>query len=155
MPVATAPGQVAHARIKSRVWAALDRAIRAAGLECEALPDGITVEIDADSDFEPDAVFNCGPPLPPEAIAAGNPVIVVEVLSPATQAVDLGDKLAEYFRVPSIHHYRVVRVRRAEVIHHRRGPAGEIVTRVVTAGALVLDPPGITMTLGEIYAAPV
>ena len=63
--------------------------------------------------------------------------------------------MAEYFRVPSIHHDLVVRVRCAEVIHHRRGPAGEIVARVVTAGALVLDPPGITVTLGEIYAAPV
>ena len=87
-------------------------------------------------------------------MAAGNRVIV-EVLSPATQAVNLGDELAEYFRVPSIHHYLVVRDRRAEVIHHRRGPAGEIVTRVVTAGALVLDPPGITVMLGEIHAAPV
>ena len=42
-PVAMAPERVGHARIKSRVWAALDRAIQAADLPCEALPDGVTV----------------------------------------------------------------------------------------------------------------
>ncbi|MDE2005217.1 MAG: Uma2 family endonuclease [Rhodospirillales bacterium] len=144
------PKRVAHARIKSRVWAALDRAIRAGGLDCEALPDGITVEVDADTDFEPDAVVNCGPRLPPDAVAAARPVIVVEVLSPATQALDVGDKLAEYFRVPSIMHYLVVRVRRREVIHHRRAGA-EIVTLVVTAGEIRLDPPGIGVRIEDFY----
>ena len=41
---------------------------------------GMTVEVD--TDYEPDAVVNCGPPIPDDAIAAPNPVIVVEVLSP-------------------------------------------------------------------------
>jgi len=66
----------------SRVWAALDRAIRAAALPCEALPGGITVDVDDDTNYEPDAIVNCGPELPEDAIAAKNPVIVVEVLSP-------------------------------------------------------------------------
>jgi len=150
VPVAMSPERVAHARIKSRVWAALDRAIRAGDLDCEALPDGITVEIDQDTDFEPDAVVNCGARLSPDAIAATNPVIVVEVLSPATQAIDVGDKLAEYFRVPSIQHYLVVRARRREVIHHRRAGA-ELVTRVITDGPIRLDPPGIVVAVAEFY----
>jgi len=41
-------------------------------------------------------------------------VVVVEVLSPATQSVDFADKLADYFRVPSIQHYLIVRARRHE-----------------------------------------
>src|SRR6478752_10818930 len=98
-PVAMSPERIEHARVKSRVWAALDRAIRNAGLACEALPDGITVEVDADTGYEPDAIVNCGPPAPGDAVAATNPVVVVEVLSPSTEAIDLPDKLGDYFRL--------------------------------------------------------
>jgi len=149
-PVAMSPERIEHARIKSRVWAALDRAIRAANLPCEALPDGITVEIDEGTDYEPDAVVNCGPPAPGDAVAAPNPVIVVEVLSPSTQSTDVADKLADYFRVASIQHYLIVRARRREVIHHSRAGT-DIVTRIINLGAIRLDPPGITIELGDIY----
>jgi Uma2 family endonuclease len=149
-PVAMSPERVQHVRIKSRIWAALDRAIRTAGLDCEALADGVTIEIDADTDYEPDAVVNCGPRLPPDAIAATNPVIVVEVLSPSTEAVDTSEKLADYFRVPSIQHYLIVRARRQEVIHHRRcGDA--IVSHAINVGAIKLDPPGIVIDVAEVY----
>ena len=130
----------------SRVWAALDRAIRAAALPCEALPGGITVDVDDDTNYEPDAIVNCGPELPEDAIAATNPVIVVEVLSPANQSIDAGDKLADYFRVASVRHYLIFRARRREVIHHRRAGA-EIVTKEINPGAIRLDPPVLRSTL--------
>jgi Uma2 family endonuclease len=150
--VARSPERIAHARLKSRVWAALDHAIRASNLPCEALPDGITIEVDTGTDYEPDAIVNCGPPAPGDAVAATNPVVVVEVLSSSTESIDLGSKLADYFRVPSIQHDLIVQVRRREVIHHRCQGA-EIVTRVVNLGTLVLDPPGISIDLGDIYPA--
>ncbi|HEY7579467.1 MAG TPA: Uma2 family endonuclease [Acetobacteraceae bacterium] len=149
-PVAMSPERIGHTRIKNRVWAALDQAIRAAGLSCEALGDGVTIEIDDDTDYEPDALVNCGPPLPDDAVAATKPVVVVEVLSPSTEHIDLADKLADYFRVPSIQHYLIVRALRREVIHHRRSGA-EIVSRVINIGDIVLDPPGITIGLADIY----
>jgi Uma2 family endonuclease len=149
-PVAMSPERIEHARVKSRVWAALDRAIRNAGLACEALPDGITVEVDADTDYEPDAIVNCGPPAPGDAVAATNPVVVVEVLSPSTEAIDLADKLADYFRLASIQHYLIVRARRREVILHSRSGAG-IVSRVINLGSIVLDPPGISIDLADLY----
>ena len=76
------------------------------------------VEIDEDTDYEPDALVNCGPPAPDDAVVATQPVIVVEVLSPSTQSVDVTEKLADYFRVPAIQHYLVFRPRRREVIWH-------------------------------------
>lgn len=151
-PVAMQRECVGHARVKIRVWAALDQAIRAAKLPCEAFPDGITIEIDDDTDYEPDAVVNCGPPLHGDAIAATNPVAIVEVLSPSTQSIDLAAKLADYFRVGSIQHYLIVGVRRREVIHHSRSGA-EIVTRVINIGGIRLDPPGIEIDLADIYPA--
>jgi Uma2 family endonuclease len=151
-PVAMSPGRIQHARIKSRVWATLDHAIRSAGVACEALPDGVTIEVDADTDYEPDAIVNCGPPAPGDAIAATNPVIVVEVLSPGTQSVDLADKLADYFRVPSVQHYLVVRATRREVIHHRRMGA-DILTQVINLGSIALDPPRIAISVADLYPA--
>jgi Uma2 family endonuclease len=151
-PVAMSPERFEHARIKSRVWAALDRAVRDARLPCEALPDGITIEVDADTDYEPDAVINCGPLAPGDAIAAANPVIVVEVLSPSTQSIDLADKLADYFKVATIQHCLIVRARRHEVILHSRAGL-EIISRVINIGSIVLDPPGITIDLADLYPA--
>ena len=151
-PVAMSPDRVQHVRVKNRIWAALDRAIRQAGLDCEALGDGMTIEIDADTDYEPDAVVNFGPRLLPDTTVATNPVIVVEVLSPATQSIDTSDKLADYFRVPAIQHYLILRARRAEIIHHSR-VGSEVVSRVVNVGTIMLDPPGISIDVGEVYAA--
>jgi Uma2 family endonuclease len=142
-----------HVRLKSRVWSVLDRAIREAGLDCEALADGMTVEVDADTDYEPDAVVNYGPRLHPDATAATNPVIVVEVLSPSTQSVDSSEQqLADHLRVPSIQHYLIVRARRQEIIHHWR-EGDEIVSRAVNVGSIQLDPPGITFDVADLYRA--
>ena len=80
-------------QLKARVWRALDREITEAGLPYEAAPDGMTVEIDDDTDYEPDALVNCGPPIPGDAIAAPNSVVIVEVLSPGTASVDRGRSL--------------------------------------------------------------
>ena len=139
-----------HVRIKSRIWAALDRAIQRNGLDCEALGDGVAVEIDDDTDYEPDAVVNCGPRLPPDATAASNPVIVVEVLSPSTQSIDSNDKLADYFRVPSIQHYLIVRTRKREIIHYARA-GSDILARTINLGTIALHPPGIEFDLTEVY----
>lgn len=151
-PVAMSPERIQHIRIKSRIWAALDRAVRDGGLDCEALADGVTIEVDEDTDYEPDATVNCGPPLHPDATAATNPVVVVEVLSPSTQSVDTSDKLADYFRVASIQHYLIVRLRRQEIIHHRRSGEG-IVSGTINVGTIRLDPPGIVLDVAEVYGS--
>lgn len=150
--IAMAPERWIHARLKAQIWEALKRGIKQAGVQCEAAPDGMTVEIDDDTDYEPDALVNCGPPIPDDAIAAPNPVVIVEVLSPGTASVDTGAKLAGYFRLASVQHYLLVRPTRREVVHHRRVADG-ILTQILHEGAILLDPPGIRLTLDEIYAA--
>jgi Uma2 family endonuclease len=150
-PIAKSPEPVVHVRLKARIWRALDRAIQDAGVECEALADGMTIEVDEDTDYEPDAVVNCGPPMDPDATVATNPVIVVEVLSPSTQSIDSSDKLADYFRIPSIHHYLIVPTKRREIIHHARSGT-DIVSRAINIGSIRLDPPGISIDISEVYA---
>ena len=151
-PVAMSPERVQHIRLKARIWATLDRAIQDASLDCEALADGITIEVDEDTDYEPDAAVNCGPRMHPDATVATNPVVVVEVLSPGTQSIDTTDKLADYFRVPSIQHYLIVRARRQEIVHHHR--RGDIIeSRTVNIGTIQLDPPGISLDIADVYRA--
>jgi Uma2 family endonuclease len=150
--IAMSPERVGHVRVKARVFQALERALQTAGVECEALADGVTVET-GENDFEPDAVVNCGPPIDDDAINAPNPVIIVEVLSPSTISTDTGGKLIGYFQVPSVVHYLIVHPAKRSVIHHRRGPTGEIATRILVSGAIQLDPPGIAVAVEDFYAA--
>lgn len=151
--VAMAPERLAHIRIKMRIWQALDRAIRAAGLPCEAIGDGVTVEIGDDTDYEPDAVVNCGERIGGNAIAAPNPVVVVEVLSPSTQSIDTGAKLADYLSLPSVRHYLIVRADRQAVIQHQRSDDGVIETRLISTGTITLNPPGIRIEIEDFYAS--
>ena len=149
-PVAMSPERIQHIRIKARLWAALDRAIGLAGADCEALSDGATIQIDENTDYEPDAVVNCGPRADPNDTVAARPVIIAEVLSPGTQSIDTSDKLFDYFRIPSVQHYLIVRSRRREVIHYRRTADG-ISSRIINLGAIHMDPPGISIDLESIY----
>jgi Uma2 family endonuclease len=149
--VAMAPERRSHADRKAMVWLALRRAVAAAGLPCHVYPDGITVEVD-DNDFEPDAILRCGDALPGDGVDVPDPMVVVEVLSPSTRNDDLTRKLVGYFRVPSVRHYLIFWADRPQVIHHRRRDDGEgIDTRVVTAGEIRLDPPGVEITVEEVY----
>src|ERR1700722_2758991 len=150
--VAMGPERSVHARLKARIWRALDREVTTFGLPCEAMPDGMTVEIDLDNDYEPDALINCGPPIPDDDMVAPNPVVIVEVLSPSTAGVDAGGKLADYFRLPSVRHYLLVRPGRRGITPHRRVDDG-IETKIVHEGFVELDPPGIRLSVDEVYGS--
>jgi Uma2 family endonuclease len=143
--VAMAAERSAHALTKSRIWRRLAEAIEAAGLPCDVYPDGMAVEIDAYTVYEPDALVRCGPPLPADAVKLTDPMIVLEVLSPSTRARDSGAKLADYFRLPSVRHYLIARTEDHVVIHHARNEDGTILTRIIRAGPVSLDPPGIVL----------
>ena len=141
--VAMAPERAGHARAKGRIYRRLAAAVEAAGLPCEVFPDGMAVAIDADTVYEPDVLLRCGAPLDPDAVTVTDPVVVVEVLSPSTRGVDVGEKLVGYFSLASVRHYLIVRPGSPVVIHHARGANGEIATRLVHEAPIRLDPPGI------------
>lgn len=86
------------------------------------------------------------------AIAVPDPMVVVEVLSPSTRGIDLTRKLVAYFSIPSVRHCLVYWADRPQVVHHRRREDGQgVETRMLTEGEIKLDPPGIVITLAEIY----
>ena len=122
--VAMAPERLGMSRAKTRARNALEAAIRAAGLECEAIgdgwgPGGRTQRLRAD------ALVRCGPPVPGEAIEISDPVIVVEVISPSSRSVDAAGSSSATSNAerPSLSAGRPPPPR---VVHHRRGDAGSI-----------------------------
>lgn len=145
--VGMAPERVIHARVKGMFYRRLSEEIERLGLECFAFPDGMAVQIDEGTVYEPDALLRCGPELPDEAVRILDPLVIVEVRSRSTQALDAGVKLVDYFRLPSLRHYLIVRAEERTVIHHeRRGDGDEIATRIIRdGGAVALDPPGIVL----------
>lgn len=143
--VGMAPERAGHARTKHRVCQRLVEAIQAAGVPCEAFPDGMSVRTDATTVYEPDAVVRCGPPLDEDAIEVPDPIIIVEVVSPSSIKRDSGSKLEGYFRLPSLRHYLIVTMRNQAIIHHHRDDTGTITTHIIRDGAVRLDPPGIAL----------
>jgi hypothetical protein len=62
-------------------------------------------------------------------------------------------KLAGYFTVPSVEHYLIVDLVLRTIVHHRR--AGEVIeTRIASEGTLRLDPPGLDLPVGDLFAEP-
>lgn len=148
---AQASERAAHAKAKGAAYTALMDAVRRAGAPCHVLPDGMAVRVDPSTVFEPDAQLYCGPELAPDALLVGEPMIVVEVLSPSTGRNDALGKLEGYFRIPSVAHYLIIDPDKPLVIHHRRGQGRDIVTRVYHEGEIAFDPPGLTVPLSAIY----
>lgn len=143
--VPMAPERVLHNQVKFHIALRLRAAIKQAGLACEVYPDGMAIEVDPATVYEPDALVRCGKRLADEEVKVTDPVIVVEVASPSTSRVDAVTKFSGYFRVPSLHHYLLADAKRRLIVHHRRAADG-IATRIVTDGRLHLDPPGIEVT---------
>jgi Uma2 family endonuclease len=102
----------------------------------------------------PDVSVVCGPIEGDPADRSGqtitNPTLLVEVLSPATEAVDRGDKLRQYQRIPSLQEYVLVSQEpRIEI--HRRLPSGAWESIDVREGTVALAS-GATLDLEALYA---
>ena len=146
------PQNWGHAELCARIYSLLAAAIERSCVPFYAAPMGMTVRITKKYAFEPDALVA---PLPkPERtdLEIPNPVLVVEVLSPSTAKRDRTDKLAGYFKVPSIQHYLIIDPDEREVIWHRRGAAGALAPpATLREGSISLDPPGIELAHADIF----
>lgn len=146
------PERWGHLDRKGRMYFALRTAIDKAGAPFFATTDGATVRIDTATAFEPDALVAPLPYPDDDSLEIPNPVLVVEVLSPSTTKRDLADKLAGYFKVPSVKHYLIVDPEEREIIWHRRAQ-GDALQPPLTLreGSLKLDPPGIELARADVF----
>jgi Uma2 family endonuclease len=103
----------------------------------------------------PDVVALCGEPrfLDDQFDTLLNPTVVVEVLSPSSEAHDRGHKFARYRRIASLQEYVVVAQDRAMVERYaRRGEDWLLTAWSDLADVLRLDSIGCEVPLREIYA---
>ena len=150
--VAMAPERARHNIVKMNVARALQDAVRCAGLPCIVFTDGITVVVDKDTSYEPDAVVQCGASVDLDSLVCDKPMIVVEVTSPSSEKTDAAGKLADYMTLASVRHVLIVDPVRTLVVHHARGEGGEIATRLCRSGdTLDLKPPGLTVSAAELF----
>jgi|SRR6185312_16505433 len=144
--VAMAPERSIHARTKGMFYRRFAEEIERLGLDCSAYPDGMAVRVSEQTVYEPDAMLRCGPDLADDDLYVLDPLVIVEVRSHSTGAFDAGGKFSDYFRLPSLRHYLIVRAEERTVIHHERRPDGELATRIIRdGGPVALDPPGIVL----------
>lgn len=151
--VMMSPETVRHVEVKSEAWLTLRNAIGEAGIDCRAYADGVSIRIDDETVREPDVTVQCSP-ADQDAQLLAEPVIVVEVMSPSSVRSDTGAKLAEYFTVPSVRHYLIVDpFNRLVIRHSRQGEERTIGTEIHRAGAIALDPPGITFSTEDLFGS--
>jgi Uma2 family endonuclease len=88
-------------------------------------------------------------------LTATAPALLVEVLSPSTADIDLGDKAAEYLQLPSLSAYLVMAQGEPKAWVWVRGPEGFPATPTVIAGldkVIHIAALRLVMPLGAIYA---
>lgn len=98
-------GSRGHAIVMRRLANALERRLDA--VQWTVLTSDFAVDVGPDTLRYPDVVVDAaGGPL--NDLTATAPVLIAEVVSPSSATEDLGDKAAEYLRLPSLAAYLVL-----------------------------------------------
>jgi Uma2 family endonuclease len=82
-----------------------------------------------------------------------NPVLIAEVLSPATEAYDRGGKFAHYRRLPSLRHYLLIAQDRVSVDVFTRQPDDRwLLSAYADLDAVIeLETPDCRLSVREVY----
>jgi Uma2 family endonuclease len=124
---------------------------------CQVYSADLRVQADADSAyFYPDVVVVCGRPEYRDGRrdTVTNPLLIVEVLSPATRNYDRGDKFAYYRRLESLREYVLIDQDACHVEHcvRKDGAGWDFSELDGCVGSLDVPTLGIAIPLAEIYA---
>lgn len=153
---AMAGGSPEHARLQ----AALAGVLRAALVGRPCIVFGADLRIrsrETDLATYADASIVCGALEThledPDAVT--NPVLVIEVLSPSTEAYDRGQKAAHYRRIASVKEYMLVAqdAPRIEVFRRVEGGRWEFL-EAGPGESLLLESVGCTIAVDEVFANP-
>jgi Uma2 family endonuclease len=150
---AMAGGSTVHALVAAEVGRLLGNAL--VDRPCAAIGSDQRIHIDADNATYADAVVLCPPLLrpPTDPHAVTNPIVVVEVLSPSTEAWDRGGKFALYATLPSLRHYVLAAQDCWRVEHYRRAEDGSWRLTVHGPGdSVFLDAIEARIPVDELYA---
>jgi Uma2 family endonuclease len=143
-------GSKTHALIASQLMRALWTRIDVK--KWVVLGSDLAVDVGPESLRYPDAIVDTigGQ----RALAATAPVLIAEVLSPSSVTLDLGDKAAEYLRLPSLAAYLVLSQDEIKAWVYLKGSDQHPGPKVITGASAAIGVPslGIDLPLAEIYA---
>jgi Uma2 family endonuclease len=140
-----------HVTVAGNVFAAFDQLL--ADSPCRAYMADMMVEAVADEVYYyPDVFVTCDPADHRADRFMRSPVLVVEVLSPSTEAYDRGEKFAKYRLISSLREYVLIDPERLAVEVYRRTDEGSWTLRDVSKGeALVLAGLDMEIAWGRIF----
>jgi len=141
-----------HAQVAMNVGTALTNRLRGRG--CRAYSSDLRIHIPDTGLFTyPDISVICGPILylVGRKDTVVNPVVLVEVLSPSTEAYDRGEKAAHYRSIASLQSYVLVSIARMAVERFDRASDGSWSLRDCPE-VLAIPALGIELPVAEIYA---
>lgn len=124
---------------------------RLKGKPCRAATADIAIRLPSGNIRRPDALVECSGRL--DGVVAYEPIVIVEVLSPSTRAIDQTTKFVEYQQLGSLTDYLVVQQERPNVTHYRRQDDGVWAIEIVGGldDQVRLDRIGVTLALAELY----
>ena len=137
----------AHNRIALNIGYTLDRHLR--GGACSVFVSDVKVRI-GEIFYYPDVSVTCSP-LDTDPFYSTEPSLIVEVLSPTTEAVDRLDKRLAYQSLPSLREYVLVSQEKREVQVYRRQGQGWDLEVFLGADTVRLESIDFELPLTEIY----
>jgi Uma2 family endonuclease len=146
-------GSKAHNLLTGRLYAAL--LAHPGGGSCQVFVSDVKVQLaEAGPFFYPDIVVTCDARDAVPGYTVQYPCLVVEVLSPSTEAWDRGGKFQRLRRLPSLLEYLLVDSRQVNVELYRHPPASETWT-LDTFGAgsnILLRSVNLSVSVNALYA---
>ncbi|MDD2608318.1 MAG: Uma2 family endonuclease [Giesbergeria sp.] len=141
-----------HVTVTGNVYMALRQHLR--GTPCRTFMADMKVQADAASSyFYPDIVVTCSAADAQSRQIKREPLLIVEVLSPGTEAYDRGEKFQRYRQMPSLAEYALVDIERRRVDVFRKQPDGLWVLHPFeSAESVVLASVDVTLDAETLYA---
>lgn len=143
----------AHATVAGNVFARLHGLLR--GSPCKPFIADMKVRVEAtNSFFYPDVLVTCDArDRSPEAShVKQHPALVIEVLSPSTEAYDRGNKFAAYRTLASLKEYALVSIEARRIEVFRRDDSGHWVLYPFAADeTLELTSVGLRCSVAELF----
>lgn len=141
-------------RVHGRVVSNLNRQLanRLDGSLCQVFTEGMKLQIADDAIFYPDVLVTCDKADLTTELIFRSPSVVIEVLSPSTQAYDRGFKFATYRRLPSLKEFILVDPDARRIEGYRRTAQDQWLFFDMSEGpALELPALGCSVPLGEVF----
>ena len=149
---AMAGGTPEHAALGAAVLRHLGNQLPAG---CRAYTSDLRVRVAAsDVTTYPDGAVVCGKTIraADDAMAVTNPVVLIEVTSPSTEAYDQGAKLEFYKPLPSVREVLILSHHVPRATLHRRGQDGAwTVHEAVQGGVIEVQSVGASLAMDEVY----